>query len=41
MTKEQLTIYVTDYGKGFNPDEVEKPEISKKIVVKISVVGLN
>jgi anti-sigma regulatory factor (Ser/Thr protein kinase) len=31
MTKEQLTIYVTDYGKGFNPDEVEEPEIAKKI----------
>jgi len=31
MTKEKLTIYVTDYGKGFNPDEVEEPEISKKI----------
>ena len=34
MTKEQLTIYVTDYGKGFNPDEVEEPEISKKISSK-------
>jgi anti-sigma regulatory factor (Ser/Thr protein kinase) len=31
MTKEKLTIFVTDYGKGFNPDEVEEPEISKKI----------
>ena len=31
MTKEKLTIFVTDYGKGFNPDEVEDPEISKKI----------
>ena len=31
MTKEKLTILVTDYGKGFNPDEVETPEISKKI----------
>jgi len=34
MTKEQLTIYVTDYGKGFNPDEVEEPEIAKKISSK-------
>jgi anti-sigma regulatory factor (Ser/Thr protein kinase) len=34
MTKEQLTIYVTDYGKGFNLDEVEEPEISKKINCK-------
>jgi len=34
MTKEQLTIYVTDYGKGFNPDKVEEPEISKKISSK-------
>jgi anti-sigma regulatory factor (Ser/Thr protein kinase) len=31
MTKEKLTIFVTDYGKGFNPEEVEEPEISKKI----------
>ncbi len=31
MTKEKLTILVTDYGKGFNPDRVESPEISKKI----------
>ena len=31
MTKEKLTIFVTDYGKGFNPNEVEDPEISKKI----------
>jgi serine/threonine-protein kinase RsbW len=31
MTKEQLTIFVTDFGKGFNPDEVEEPDISKKI----------
>ncbi len=31
MTKEKLTILVTDYGKGFNPASVESPEISKKI----------
>ncbi len=31
MTKEKLTILVTDYGKGFDPDNVETPEISKKI----------
>ena len=31
MTKEKLTIFVTDYGKGFNPDEIEEPEISQKI----------
>ncbi|MFI5405523.1 MAG: ATP-binding protein [Nitrososphaerales archaeon] len=31
MTKERLTIFVTDYGKGFNTDDVEEPEISKKI----------
>ena len=31
MTKEKLTIFVTDFGKGFNPDEVESPDITKKI----------
>jgi anti-sigma regulatory factor (Ser/Thr protein kinase) len=31
MTKEKLIIFVTDYGKGFNPDEIEEPDISKKI----------
>ncbi len=31
MTKERLTILVTDPGKGFNPNEVEEPDISKKI----------
>jgi serine/threonine-protein kinase RsbW len=31
ITKEQLTILVTDYGKGFNLDEVKEPEIAKKM----------
>jgi serine/threonine-protein kinase RsbW len=34
MTKEQLTILVTDYGKGFNPDELEEPDIADKIKSK-------
>lgn len=31
MTKERLIILVTDYGHGFEPEEVEEPEISKKL----------
>lgn len=31
ITKEQLTILVTDYGKGFVPENVNEPDISKKV----------
>ncbi|MGE5456849.1 MAG: ATP-binding protein [Methanococcaceae archaeon] len=34
MTKEELIILVTDYGKGFNPEEVEEPVLSKKLTSK-------
>ena len=31
MTKKELTIFVRDYGKGFEPSTVEQPEIQKKL----------
>ena len=31
MTKEKLIILVTDYGKGFNPEDVKDPKISDKV----------
>jgi len=31
MTKKKLVIFVRDYGKGFEPDNVEEPIIEKKL----------
>ena len=31
MTKEKLVILITDYGKGFKPENVEEPEIAAKL----------
>lgn len=31
MTKAKLIIFVRDYGKGFNPDEVAEPDIFEKM----------
>jgi anti-sigma regulatory factor (Ser/Thr protein kinase) len=31
MSREKLTILVTDQGKGFNPDDVEEPKIEDKL----------
>ena len=31
MTKEKLVILITDFGKGFEPESVEEPEITAKL----------
>lgn len=31
MTKEELTIFVRDYGKGFKPGSIKSPEIQEKL----------
>ena len=31
MNMEKLIIFVRDYGKGFKPEDVEKPDIKKKM----------
>ncbi|MFO7526093.1 MAG: ATP-binding protein [Ignavibacteriaceae bacterium] len=31
MTKEKLIILVSDSGKGFDPGEIEEPEITQKV----------
>ncbi len=31
MSNKKLVILVTDFGKGFNPESVEEPDINKKI----------
>lgn len=31
MTTKELTIFVRDYGKGFEPSTVEQPDIQKKL----------
>jgi len=31
MNLEKLIIFVRDYGKGFQPENVEKPDIMKKM----------
>lgn len=31
LTQEKLTIFVRDYGKGFEPESIEEPDIHKKM----------
>jgi len=31
LTQEKLIIFVRDYGKGFEPETVEEPDIKKKL----------
>ncbi len=31
ITSKELVIFVRDYGKGFNPDNVAEPDIRKKL----------
>jgi len=31
LTQEKLIIFVRDYGKGFKPENVEDPDINKKM----------
>ena len=31
MTKEKLVILITDYGKGFEPESIEEPNIQDKL----------
>lgn len=31
MTKEQLIILITDFGKGFKPESIEEPNIAGKL----------
>jgi len=31
LTQEKLIIFVRDFGKGFNPEQIEEPEIDKKL----------
>ena len=34
MTMKELTIFVRDYGKGFEPSAVDDPDIQKKLGTK-------
>ena len=34
MTRDELTVFVRDFGKGFDPNAVRRPTIGEKLTSK-------